>query len=162
VGIGDGVKDGDVFQIDLDTGRHAFGIVAAGGEHAFFDVLAEIVPRLEEIAGARVAFRVWGPADAIRSGRWRVIGNVPLAGKLAEPSAYRNQPVGSNQLYLYRAGVLTPATLDEVKDLELAAWWDADSIEQRLKDHFAGRANVTAEYFKRIKKYDPRTRQEIK
>jgi hypothetical protein len=155
-------KEGDVFQIDLDTGRHAFGIVAAGREHAFFDVLAEVVPRLEEIAAARIAFRVWGPADAIRSGRWRVIGNVPLAGKLAEPAAYRNQPVGSNQLYLYRAGILTRATLDEVKGLELAAWWDADSIEQRLKDHFAGRANVTAEYFKRIKKYDPHTGQEIK
>jgi hypothetical protein len=155
-------KEGDVFQIDLGNGHHAFGIVAAGKDHAFFDIFTEVVPSLKEITSARVAFRLWGPADALGSGRWKIIGNIPLTGRLAERAAYRNQPVGSNQVYLYRAGVLTPAELGEVKDLELTAWWNADSVEQRLKDHFAGRTNPTAERFKTIKKYDPRTGQEIK
>ena len=90
------------------------------------------------------------------------MGKIDLRGELAEPASYRNQPVGSNQLYLYRAGELTRADEDEVRDLELTAWWSAENIEQRLRDHFAGRLNAFVEMFKVIKRYDPQTGQEIK
>ena len=67
------------------------------------------------------------------------------------------QPVGSNQLYIYRAGQFTPAGVDDARHLEVLAFWFP---AQRLQDHFAGRANRTFEFFKRIKN-DPQTGQEI-
>ena len=97
----------------------------------------------------------------IRAGGWRILGNLPLAGALAEYQAYRNQPVGSNQLYIYRAGQFTPAGVDDVRHLEAFAFWFPAHIVERLQDHFAGRPNRTFEFFKRIKKYDLQTGQEI-
>jgi len=87
---------------------------------------------------------------------------VSLAGALAEIAAYRNQPVGSNQLFIYKGGKVTPASLDEAKDLELLSTWFDVHVEERLMDHFSGRPNRTAEYFKIIKCYDPKTGQEIR
>ncbi len=155
-------KEGDVFQVELGDGRYAFGIVAAGDEHAFFDFCALTIPRVDEVVATKVAFRIWGPADAISSGRWKVLGNIPLSGSLAEPGSYRNQPVGSNQLYLYRGGSRTPATVEDVKDLEATAWWNAEHVEQRLRDHFAGKPNALVERLKVIRKYDPNTGEEIR
>jgi hypothetical protein len=69
---------------------------------------------------------------------------------------------GSNQLFICRGGKFTPASLDEAKDLELLSTWFDIHVEERLMDHFSGRPNRTAEYFKIIKSYDPKTGQEIR
>lgn len=102
-----------------------------------------------------VIFRIPIDQDILKSGNWPIIGNAPLTGGLAEPATYRNQPVGSNQLYLYRAGEVREATVEEVWELELLAVWIEVHIVERLLDHFAGRLNRTFEYFSKIKFYGP-------
>jgi hypothetical protein len=159
---GEPVRPGDVFEIDLGDGHFAFGIVCSGNDCAFFDLRSNRRPPIEEIVSRKVIFRISVAQDAIASGRWKMLGSAALRGELAEPAAYRNQPVGTNQLFLYRAGTLTPATVDDVKDLELLAVWFDLHVEERLRDYFAHRPNRTAEYYKIIKKYDPTTGQEIK
>jgi hypothetical protein len=153
---------GDIFEVDLGDGFRSYGIVAAGNDHAFFDLRSRQTPPLEEILSKKVIFRVPVSKEPFASGKWRRLGNVPLLAELREPAAYRNQPVGSNQVFRYQSGRLTPSSVEEVKDLELLAVWLEQHIVDRLNDHFAGKRNRWVEYFKTIRRYDPKTGQEVK
>jgi len=154
-------KEGDIFAIPLGDDIYGFGQVARDFDHAYFDLRSLTIPDLTEIVRYPVIFRVPVGKHTIRAGGWRILGNLPLAQALADYQAYRNQPVGSNQLYIYRAGQFTPAGVDDVRHLEAFAFWFPAHIVERLQDHFAGRPNRTFEFFKRIKKYDLQTGQEI-
>lgn len=153
---------GDVFEVHLGDGHFAFGVVAAGNDHAFFDLRSQHPPSLEQIVSKRVIFRVPVAQDVFSSGRWKILGNVTLKGALSEPAAYRNQPIGSNEVFLYRSGRFTPATVAEVRDLEPLAVWFDQHIVSRLNNYFAKQPNQMAEQLKTIKQYDPVTGQEIK
>jgi hypothetical protein len=141
---------------------HAYGVLATGNDVAFYDVLAPSTPSLDLLMTQRIAFRVYvvqkgGPFF----GQWKHIGSTSLTGDLLEPSKYRNQPVGSNDLFVYQAGKFTSAAYDEVKDLEPFVIWFPMHIEERLRDHFEGRPNQAFEFLNRIKRYDPVTHLEI-
>ena len=129
---------GDVLAIALDNGEFGFGILTAHGECVFLDCKSrKPFPGAAEIARKPMAFRVPVLSGIVRSGAWEIIGHVGLAGALAETAAYRNQAAGSTQLYLCRGAESTPASYEEVKDLEAMVWWSEADVVQRLKDHFA-------------------------
>lgn len=154
-------KEGDVMSIPLGDGTYGFGQVCHTGDYAFFDLRTETVPAIEEIVSHPVAFRVPTVSDASRNGGWAILGNVAPVGSLANPAAYRNQPVGSNQLFLIVGNQRIPATYEEVKDFEAMSWWFDHHVVQRLKDHFAGCENRDAETLRKVKIYDSKTGQEI-
>lgn len=150
------LRPGDVFAIPLGDGTHGFGQLCwEANDCAFFDLRCEPVPAIADILCHSVLFRVPIDQSVLKSGRWPAIGNVPLTGDLAEPASYRNQPVGSDHLYLYRAGEFREATVEEVRDLELLSVWCEEHIVERLLDHFAGRLNRTVEYFKTMRVSGP-------
>ena len=156
------LKVGSVFAVPLGDGTYGFGQICNGMDHAYFDLRSETILPLENVIAHRVLFRIPVAVDAIKSGKWSIIGQSPLTGNLAEPGKYRHQPVGSNQLYLYQAGQSLPADLEKVKDLELFAVWFDMHVVERLLDHFAAKPHRTVEFFKIIKKYDTQTGQEIR
>ena len=132
-------REGDVFAIALGELGFAFGRICAGGDHAYYDVLAVNVPPLDEIVNRPIIFRVPVARDALAAGGWRILGNVPLGGDLARPAVYRHQPVGSKQAFRYSAGTSVAASAAEVAPLETLATWFSMHIEQRLRNHFANR-----------------------
>ncbi|HEY0158466.1 MAG TPA: hypothetical protein VGF28_14380 [Thermoanaerobaculia bacterium] len=78
---------------------------------------------------------------AITSGRWKVLGHVPLDEPLQrEPAFFKQDPL-SGELTLYRSGTEYPASAEECQELERAAVWDPEHVEDRLRDHFDGRSN---------------------
>jgi hypothetical protein len=154
-------KEGDVFAIPLGEGSYGFGQVAHTGDWAFFEFRAQVIPPLEQIVSHPVAFRVPTVSQAAAQGGWTFVGNRPPEGTLATPSAYLNQPVGSNQLYVIVGNQRMPATYEQAKGLEAMAWWFEHQVVQRLKDHFAGRPNREAQVTREIKVYDPKTGQRL-
>lgn len=139
-------KLGSVYSIKLRNGEYAFGQVCAGGDYAFFDLkLVEPSPPIETVINSPVAFRVPVAADAAVIGGWQLIGVALPLGTLAFRGQYRHRPVGSQQVFLYTEGRSSPATEDEVKDLEVLATWFSNHVESRLEDHFAGRPNEFAQ-----------------
>lgn len=133
---------GDVVQIDLGGGYLAFGRVLENPDFAFYDIRAKQAPPLEAILRAPVAFRVWVFRAAVTSGRWRVIGTAPLEAHLsmAVPYFKRGSISGKGEgLYVYSRGEERPATREECETLEVAAVWAPEHVEDRLRDHFAGR-----------------------
>lgn len=54
----------------------------------------------------------------------------------------------SCKMYIYRNYKQIQASKDEIKDLERAATWEPEHVEERLADHFVGRPNVWVERYK--------------
>lgn len=155
-------KEGDVLAIPLGNETYGFCQVARGGDYAYFDVRSDRFLSLDEIISHPVAFRVPMIGDAAKEGKWTLLGNAPLTGGLVKEADYWNQPVGSNQLYIIRGNASIPATPNDVKGLELMAWWYEHHVVQRLLDYFAGRPNEMVERYKKFKVYDRYSGQEIK
>ncbi len=155
-------KEGDLLAIPLGDGTYGFGLVCKGGANcAYFDLRREALLPIETIVTSPVAFRVATIYSAPNLSNWTILGKSSLSGSFGELLSYRNQPVGSNQLYLVRGNQVTPATYDEVKDLEVMSAWFEHQVLRRLQDHFAGRPNLEFESTRKIKVYDPQTGQEL-
>ena len=79
---------------------------------------------------------------AVKSGRWRVIGNRPLEGELLNPPArFIHDPLDPESFSIYRRGQTVPASREEIGGLERAAVWEPEHVEDRFRDHYAGRTN---------------------
>lgn len=137
-------------EIPLGEGRRGFAR-DLGLEVEFYDRLA-VDGEVVDVAGLEatpVAFRVWVMDRAFKpSSTWRSIGKLPLREDGSAPSRFVKQDALTGALSIYwedaRAGTEheEPATLDECAGLETAAVWSANHVEDRLRDHFAGKPNT--------------------
>ena len=136
-------RAGDVLKINLGNGRHSYAQVSCDPLIVFFDGAFTNDGPLSHVTALRVLFRVWVHDDAIKTGRWRVVGHKPLtAENAAEPFFYK-QDAMTGALSLYHStfadtGWERPASATECDGLECAAVWDAEHVEDRLRDHYAG------------------------
>lgn len=132
-------KFGDVVAIPLSGGTYGFAQALDEPELAFFDFRATTQPAPEEIVTHPVAFRLW----VVRDGplNWKKLGKASVAPALHEPvPRFKKDPI-SEELGICVNETETPATYQEVRDLECAAVWETEHVIDRLEDHFAGRPN---------------------
>ncbi|GAC1348362.1 MAG: hypothetical protein NVS2B9_15360 [Myxococcales bacterium] len=141
---------GDVVRIPLAPDLHGYGRVLEQGVVAFygqFDATGRCPA--DEVVGAKVIFKVLTMSVALTSGRWPVIGNVPLAGDLLQPAAFfRQDPGAVGALFILRGGIERAATAEECAGLERLAVWSALQVEDRLRDAHAGKPNRWVELVK--------------
>jgi hypothetical protein len=136
-------KEGDVVEVDLGDGSKAFARVLPEPLFAFYDLKAESDARLEagDIVGKPVLWRIWVMNKAITTGRWRVIGNMPLEDNMMiVPTFFKEDPIGG-EVSLYQDQIEYAATPEQCIGVERAAVWDPEHAEDRLRDHFGGRPN---------------------
>jgi hypothetical protein len=138
---------GQVVEIDLGNGFNAYGRVLEEPLFAFYEEYRpnDLHTELAEILGWRVAFRIWVMNYAITKGRWRVIGSRPLSSEeLHKPEFFKQDPI-NGQLSIYddnkAPSYERPAIFAECEHLECAAVWDPTHVEDRLRDHIAGKPN---------------------
>jgi hypothetical protein len=106
----------------------------------------------EGIHSARALFSIWVANQPVQDGSWPVAGRVdPVPDHfLSETWFFKQDPI-SKALTIGRTGAEEiPATATQVieRQLERAAVWSASHVEERLRDHFAGRANKWVESLK--------------
>jgi hypothetical protein len=137
---------GDFVKIKLDECHHAYARVLEKALFAFYDAFTDKGLSLEEIKARPILFKIWVMNVAVTSGRWEIIGNAPLEKNLLEqPYFFKKDPLSPKSLSIYHEGNERPATLEECKNLECAAVWDAEHVEDRLRDHYAGKSNKWVE-----------------
>lgn len=95
------------------------------------------------ITKLKILFKVWVYKYVPRTENWLRIGNIASKELEIEPYFYKKDPI-SGQLYLYHSEFAETnyerkATLKEIEGLEKAAVWAENHIEDRLRDHYAGR-----------------------
>jgi hypothetical protein len=89
--------------------------------------------------------------DAITSGRWEVVGQIEIPEKLKSVPKFCKQDQISGALSIYQEiddlapHYERPARAGECDGLETAAVWEAEHIEDRLRDHFSGKPNKWVE-----------------
>ena len=88
--------------------------------------------------------------SALKSGRWTVVDYRPLEPELLAPVCYFIKDRISGRFSVYRSsdGSTRESDFEECNGLEAAAVWEAEHVEDRLRDHFSGRPNVWAEQLK--------------
>jgi len=136
---------GAVVAVPLGEEHFGFGQMLDQPEYAFFGLgrSQASLPTPDEVVAAPVLFRLWVMRQAHSSGRWPKMGQATITPELAERVPRFNQdPLRPSSIVLTYGGVSgTPCDVEACRDLERAAVWDADHVEDRLRDHFAGREN---------------------
>jgi hypothetical protein len=139
---------GDVVSIPLGDNRVAFGWVLKEPLLAFFDYSCDTsaIPAVSEIINKPIAFRIDVMNHAVTRGRWPVIGHATVPDKLLQTPWFFKKDIISGELSITQTGAEEiPATYEQCKALERCAVWDPEHVEDRLRDHFAGRPNVWVE-----------------
>ena len=144
-------KVGMVFRINLqEDGNYAYGQVATETKHTFFDHLDKDGnwTHIEEIIQKPVAFYATVDNYVLKEGLWEILGVWPVNPEnqvFPAPFGY-NSFKGHETYFIWqnhegKSVTQEPCTLEETYGRELLASWGHGSIEQRLRDHFAGRPN---------------------
>jgi hypothetical protein len=140
---------GDVVRIDLGDGFHTYARKLEEGIFAFYDCRVKEELPIDQIISCPILFQVPVMAYAVKRGRWEVIGRAPLDDVLKNPSPRFMQDALRPQVFsIYEKGKIRPATKEECVGLEREAVWDPEHVEDRLRDHYAGRKNKWVESLK--------------
>ena len=145
--------EGSIVQISLGQGKAALAIVLGEPRLAVFDRQFEEGkdPDLAALRNLPIAFQLMVMNSAVTEGRWPIVACVPVPSDLEAPPAFCKQDEITGRLSIYQeVEELAPhyerdATLEECRGLEPAAVWEPEHVEDRIRDHFAGRPNIWVE-----------------
>ena len=141
---------GAVVKVALGEGVCGFGQLLKFPEYAFFDLRALDDVQATDVVSRPVLFRIWVMKSAHSTGRWPKIGVAKVSDALSRTVYRFNQdPIDPTKIRLTKDGTDGPlVSVAECHGLERAAVWDAQHVEDRLRDQFAGRPNKWAESMK--------------
>lgn len=144
-------KEGQIVKIPLFNGSYSLGIVLKEPLVSFFDKILKDEDDVVSIDNMPVAFTLMVMNDAVTSGRWVVVGNSTIPERLKAVPKFCKQDQVSGALSIYHEipdlapHYERPALPGECADLEAAAVWEAEHVEDRLRDHFSGTPNKWVE-----------------
>lgn len=138
---------GDFFAIPID-GEFCFARFARGGKLACYDLHSPTILPLDEIEKAPVMFTVAFDKDVVESGRWKIIGNRPLKGQVAEPVKYFREDPITGLVDIYVEGRFQPYGGEDLSRLEPVTGWGIRGIETRLRNYLKGVPDPATEHAK--------------
>jgi hypothetical protein len=134
-------KIGQLYKIPLGDLIFSYGQVVTSVDHVFFDYLDQgNATDYDKILSSPVIFRCTVDRYVLAKGYWEILGVFPVNPtyqKYEELFSY-NSFTKTYQIFKDGKGFV-PATWEEIQDMEPFASWQHKAVEQRLKDHFAGR-----------------------
>lgn len=134
---------GAVHAVPLGDGTNGYALTLPEADFAFFDTRSSENPSLNELLCKPILFRVAVHKSAWATGRWPKIGKVPVPPELMAPMpTFMQDQLKPDRFEIYLAGAIRPATRAECERLERCAVWEPDQVEDRLRDHYAGKANI--------------------
>lgn len=135
---------GSIVEIDLKNGNYTYAQLLENGT-VFFDYLSkEPLKNLEILNNSKILFIVTVYKDVITHGYWLKVGKLPIRKEFEVlPMKFIQDGLDSKIFRLYdpNTGKMLSATKEECKGLERAAVWEADAIENRIKDYYEGNEN---------------------
>ena len=141
-------KLGTVIAIPLNSRLFGFGLILSRPQIAVLDVKSgrPELPVLEGPIDGHVLFHVSVMRSAVLSDAWRKIGEIELPDSLKKEPWTFNQDLMSGEIYLTKTGSEdVPTTPEGIRGLERVAVWEGEHLEDRIRDHFAGRPNKWVE-----------------
>lgn len=138
------LHEGEFVAIPIDD-AFGFARLARKLRTALYDLRLPSVPSLEQIERAPILCTIGAVPIAMASKRWKVIGQKPLEQALLAPVKVFRHPQGSSYVDIYEEGEFKPYAGEDLTKMECLAAWEPRHVEERLRNHFAGRPDPTTE-----------------
>ncbi len=145
------IEPGAIVKIRIDDKTHTYARALSHPFVAIYDCRTEEdIDEIAEIISRPILFIVAVFDRAIRSGRWRIVGKVSSKEDAIQvPDRFMQNVLNPNDCQIIDArGSLRNATPEECEGLEREAIWEADHVQERIRDHYSGRKNIHLEYMK--------------
>ncbi len=140
--MGKSVRPGQVYEIADPPHGFYYGVIAAGDDVIFLDTArAEQALSVEAIDLTTDLMRLAVNHPSIRRAGWRLLGDTPVEGRLAEYGLYiYGEPQsGIARVYDNKDASVRSVPEPEVSHLEMLGAWDAvNHIPKLLRQHFFG------------------------
>ena len=138
---------GSIVKIPIDSTYHTYARILGEASFAFYDARTkEDISDFSKIASSPILFIVAVFNHAVTRGRWVKVGKLPLESNLQRlPPKFIRDSIDPTQFSIYEFGKIRPSTREECQGLERASVWEPEQIEERLRDHYAGRPNHSVE-----------------
>lgn len=135
---------GGILKIDLGDGFHTYGRILPDAAYAFYDARTNTeIPDIQKIISKPILFITGVYDDTVTSGRWKKVGKLPIEDNLkVPPAAFIQDPLNPHQFRIYYKGEIRSVDKEECLGLERAAVWEPEHIEERIRDHYAGKPNM--------------------
>ena len=132
---------GKIVEIPVHDEYYVYAQVLAHSCFAYFDArYSASVQDIHDIDMSKVLFIVCSSVtDAVRAGRWRIRGKLPISPELTTlPFEFIQDGLNPYKfsLYNYETGEVTPATREECEGLGRCAVWYDNHIEDRIYSHY--------------------------
>lgn len=143
---GVGYAPGLVMEIPLDAGRFAYGVSLGSVYVRYHDqAWPEPMDDLDAVLATPTLFVLAGATEAIRTKRWRKVGQVQLTDEERRlPPFCMRQDSPPYRCYIVEVGdwpTKRLATPEECEGLEEMAVYRPEHVERRLNEHFAKRSS---------------------
>ena len=136
---------GAVLEIDLHDGHFAYGRILGGADYGVYNLYSpQQLTDIKQIIQRPMLFIVAVYNSAVNSSRWIKIGKASLPPALQElPFKFIQDALHPDRFELYNSitGEITPTLKAACKGLERCAVWSPEHVEERIRDHHAGRLN---------------------
>jgi hypothetical protein len=147
------IIEGAILEICIDNQYYVYAqILTKGLGYAFFDFKSETkIKDLNLLQKANILFIVMVYNDIITKGVWVKVGKLPIRNDLlVQPMKYIQDIQNPNSFELYNpnTGEITKATREQCEGLEYAAVWEANHVEDRIRDYYLDVPNIWVEQLK--------------
>ena len=140
---------GDILRITLEDGFHSYARIITSTMLAFHDCRTQDELSVEDIIALPVMFMLSVHNSALAQPNWNIMGNAPLKDALLRsPPRFVQDALHKDRFRIYEDDEFRSATREECVGLERFSVWDASHVEDRLRDHYAGRPNKWVESLK--------------
>jgi hypothetical protein len=147
-------SNGDIVKIPLPTEKFGYGCVLDRPLMGFYNFTNNGTIAIEYIARHPFMFKVFVEDNAIKSGRWTIVGKTPVVDNLRNKEKFFKKDPISNRFYIYidsKLGVSErEVSPEECIGLEAAAVWSAEHVEERIIDELEGKQNRWAKILNNI------------
>lgn len=140
---------GSIVKVAFDEKYHIYARVLNYGGLAFYDCRFNYDETdLETIIHYPIAFKAIVNDGGVKYGRWPIIGLLPLEMALQDSSYYISVDRAVGTCKIYTNGVIIDdVPITACMEMESAAVWSPELIEERIKDHYNGTLNYWAERY---------------
>jgi hypothetical protein len=136
------ITQGSILEINIDNQYYAYAQILDKSEYAFFDYKSEKqLNDLSILESKPILFMVGVYDDVVTKGHWLKVGKLEIRESLKVlPMQFIQDALHPDRFEFYNpnTGEITPATKEKVKNLERASVWEANHVEDRIRDYYNG------------------------
>lgn len=133
---------GSILEINIENEYYVYAQILGKAGYAFFDFKTE--NRLKDyfiLLEKPILFITSVYNDVITLGHWLKVGSIEIREDLKEqPLQFIQDALHPDKFEFYdpNTGESKPATKEQIKGLERASVWEANHIEDRIRDYYNG------------------------